>query len=209
MTVQKLAQALKLEPSRLVEDLFGQNFTFRTSRDEVPEAIAREVSLRHGVALTVKKTIVRDTSVSTVSPQPQKPVQGPQSQSTTLPISTSPEKTDRDAELVKYLCSPGFPSYGRAVDRYLAILGWILEHNPQGKPCLLAFKRGRRRYFATTAEEIEQRAASPNVKPIGATGLYALTTTDTATKRSIVAEIMKCCGLGLDARERATQSILS
>ena len=44
---------------------------------------------------------------------------------------------------------------------------------------------------------------------IGTTDLYALTTTDTATKRQVVAELLNHCGIGLAVREKAVSSILS
>jgi len=222
ITIQKLAQALRVQPAKLVEDLFGLNFTFKSSRDVVPEEIAREVSLRHGSTLTIGE--VRQITLQPqgdVSWQPRfKPTREDQEGEFAEPRvvsqpTSSSEKQERpelagdlDLKLREFLSSPRFPQFKRAVDQYLAILAWVAESHPRGRECILSFRRGHRRYFATSLEEIEQRAASPNVKAIGATGLYALTTTDTQTKRSIVAAVLNCCGFGLDAREKAAQAIM-
>lgn len=114
-----------------------------------------------------------------------------------------------DADLDSFIHTPNFPRFGRAVDQYLAILTWLAAKHPRGREALLNYRRGSCRYFATSAEEIERFAKSPNAKRIGGTGLYALTTTDTATKREIVAELLRHCAIGLAVREKAVSSILS
>ena len=60
-----------------------------------------------------------------------------------------------------------------------------------------------------TVEEIERTARSPNVKPLGRTGLYALTTSSDMLKGSVTDEILRKCGFGLAVREKAVSSIRS
>ena len=93
------------------------------------------------------------------------------------------------------------------VDNYLAILEWLVKNHRSGRESLLRYTRGHRKYFALTRNEIDLRARSANPKPIGATGLFALTTTDSATKREIVAEILRDVGFSLGAREKAVAAI--
>jgi len=229
----------------LVEDLFGLDFTFKTSRDLVPDAVAREVCLRQGCVLTIRdspvarpvvqsseadllpggetaaqilgRLVPSPVSAASTMPtaQPSETASTPSTEDTAgvaVPTPRSKEPVgapDPNLALMTFLFSPEFPRFQAAVDQYLAILAFVAEFRPRGRNCILEFQRGRRCYFATSIAEIERRAASPNARPIGKTGIYALTTTDTVTKRSIVSEILRCCGYGLGPREKATQSIIS
>src|SRR5262249_54724889 len=112
-----------------------------------------------------------------------------------------------EAEFLRYLSSPRFPHSTKAVDNYLAILEWIVKNCPMGRMILLDYTRGHRKYFAVTRNEIDLRARTANPKPIGNTGLFALTTTDSPTKREIVSAILKRAGFSLVARERAVAAV--
>ena len=155
---------------------------------EAPKIVQRELVPREGAVAS--PAIAPSTSASKAAP------------------ATAPAGSF-DADLDRFLYAPGFPRFGRAVDQYLAILTWLIEKYPQGRLAVASYRRGSRRYFAGSAEEINRSARSANPKPVGSTGFYALTTTDTATKRSIVDELLKVCGLRLAVREKAVSSILS
>jgi negative regulator of replication initiation len=226
VTVRRLAAVLNVDTGKLFTALFARDFLVKFSTDIVPEETAREIALEHGVILRIKPESSPPppqrppAPIATQPPvitQPTLPlITAVPSSRTTAPATPTPLQTDSaplpgtlDADLDSFMHTPSFPRFGRAVDQYLAILTWLATKHPRGRDALLNFRRGSRRYFATSAEEIERFAKSPNAKRIGNTGLYALTTTDTATKRGIVADLLRQCGIGLGVRERAVSSILS
>jgi negative regulator of replication initiation len=213
VTVRKLATALNVDTGTLFTALFAHDFLVKFSTDVVPEEMAREIALQHGVILRIKpaqqsQPQTRPAPVPAATQPPPRPSNVlTSSTDVALLATTTPVIEDFDADLDAFLRAPGFPRFGRAVDQYLAVLTWLVTKHPQGRKALLNYRRGSRRYFATTVEEIEKFARSPNPKRIGSTGLYALTTTDTATKREITAELLRHCGIGLSARERAVSNI--
>jgi len=226
VTVRKLGGALNVDAGTFFTALFAHDFIVKFSTDVVPEETAREIALQHGVILRVKNPSGADLSkpsipaatpeVSKMS-QPALPLteavtsRPPAVPAVKPPAATSPAPAvgSVDADLDHYLHAPGFPRFGRAVDQYLAVLNWLIEKHPRGREAIASYRRGSRRYFAGSAEDINRSAKSANPKPIGSTGVYALTTTDTATKREVVAELLRFCGVGLVVREKAVSSILS
>lgn len=225
VTVRKLAAALNVDAGKLFTALFAHDFLVKFSTDPVPEETAREIALEHGVILRIKPDSFHPPAQPPSAPvpiqtpvitQPALPLTAPASPiptatpATPAVTATTPSPTGGlDADLDRFIHGPGFPRFRRAVDQYLSILTWLAAKHPRGRDALLNFRRGSRRYFATSAEEIERFAKNPNAKRIGSTGLYALTTTDTATKRGIVGELLRDCGIGLAIREKAVSSILS
>ena len=226
VTVRKLAGALNVDAGTLFTALFAHDFIVKFSTDVVPEETAREIALKHGVILRIKNapaTDLSETQVPDRAPEVSKVTQPvlplaetvtsspPVVPATPPPVSTSPAPPagSVDADLDRFLHAPNFPRFGRAVDQYLAVLTWLIDKHPRGREAVASFRRGSRRYFAGSAEDINRTAKSANPKLIGNTGVYALTTTDTATKREIVAELLRFCGVGLAVREKAVSSILS
>ncbi len=223
VTVRKLSAAVNVDAGTLFTSLFAHDFTVKFSTDIIPDEIAREIALEHGVILRVKpgsEPPPPPEAQPAAAPTPTQPTL-PLVPAATLPVqvvSTPPPSREStsvpapgglDTDLDSFLHAPNFPRFGRAVDQYLSILTWLAGKHPRGREALLNYRRGSRRYFATSAEEIARFARSPNTKRIGVTGLYAMTTTDTATKRAIIGELLRTCGIGLAVREKAVSSILS
>ena len=226
VTVRKLAVALNVNPGKFFTALYAHNIVVKYSTDVVPEETAREIALQHGVILRIK-TAEPAQDARSITPNPAVETQKVTQRELLIPevktantggvppaaapkpaaVPTPPGGFDGDLD--RFLREPSFPRFGRAVDQYLAILTWLVKKHPQGRNALASYRRGSRRYFAESVEEINRFAKSANAKPIGVTGMYALTTTDTATKREITAELLRACGIGLTVREKAVSNILS
>jgi negative regulator of replication initiation len=222
VTVRKLAAALNLDAGALFTMLFAQNIVVKFSTDVLPDEIAREIALKNGIILRTKPLAAEPPVAAKESPTP--PPRGEMQKSLKLggtspveptkPPERNPELpalptgSELEAALENLIASPNYLRLRQAVQRYIAVLIKLIEKHPRGRDTLLEYRRGARHYFATTAEEIERHATNPNPKHIGATGLHALTTTDTKTKREIADDLMRQCGVRLGTRENVISTIL-
>src|SRR2546430_2723113 len=69
----------------------------------------------------------------------------------------TPQSADIPSTLPEFLKSERFRRHHQAVDKFLAILGWLHYTRPkQFAEIVLAFRRGSRRYFAKSEREILQ-----------------------------------------------------
>jgi negative modulator of initiation of replication len=99
------------------------------------------------------------------------------------------------ATLPEFLHSERFRTYHQAVDKFLAILGWLHHAHPkQFSDVALAFRRGSRRYFAKSEREILQGGEGVTAKPIPQSPFWVLTTLDNKSKRLVVEDVLRALG---------------
>jgi hypothetical protein len=216
VTVRKLAAALNLDAGALFTMLFAQNVVVKFSTDVLPDEIAREMALKNGIILRTKPLATEPPVVARERPTPPPrletggvpPIEPTKQLERKPELPTLPAGSELEAALESLIASSNYLRLHQAVQRYIAVLIKLIEKHPLGRDTLLQYRRGTRRYFATSAEEIERHATNPNPKHIGATGLHALTTTDNKTKREIADDLMRQCGVRLGTREKVISTML-
>jgi negative regulator of replication initiation len=96
------------------------------------------------------------------------------------------------SNLSEFLKSERFMGRHQAVDRFLAILGWLYHMHPkQFTEVALAFRRGSRRYFARSAREVLQSGDGITAKPVPNSPFWALTTLDNKSKRIVLEDLLR------------------
>lgn len=97
--------------------------------------------------------------------------------------------------LPEFIRSERFTPHHQAVDRFLAILGWLHHTHPkQFADMALAFRRGSRRYFAKSEREILQSGDGITAKPIPKSPFWVLTTLDNKSKRIVLEDLLRALG---------------
>jgi negative modulator of initiation of replication len=155
---------------------------------EIDGEVMAELSSRAtGFHVTPNDVLRRILNLST-SALPQtvrKPVAAAQPPAS-IPVATT---------LSEYLKSDRFQRHRQAVDRFLAILGWLhLTHSKQFVDTALGFERGKRLYFAKSQKDIEQSGDGITAKPIPQSPLWVLTTLDNKSKRIVMEDVLQALG---------------
>jgi len=97
--------------------------------------------------------------------------------------------------LADFVRSERFRRNHQAVDKFLAILGWLHGTNPkQFADAALAFQRGSRRYFAKSEREILHSGDGVTAKPIPHSSFWAMTTLDNKSKRIVLEDMLRALG---------------
>ncbi len=97
--------------------------------------------------------------------------------------------------LPDFIRSERFGRHHQAVDKFLAVLGWLHHTHPkQFSEVALAFRRGTRRYFAKSEREILQSGDGITAKPIPQSPFWVLTTLDNKSKRIVVEDMLRALG---------------
>ena len=108
-----------------------------------------------------------------------------------IATSQPPASLPMDATLVEFVRSDRFQRHNQAINRLLAILGWLSAAQPKRfADAALSFKRGKRLYFAKCRQEIEQSGDGIIAKAIPQSPLWVLATLDNKSKRIIVEDIL-------------------
>lgn len=111
------------------------------------------------------------------------------------PSNAAASSTALPDSLPEFLRSERFRRQHQAVDKFLAILGWLHHAHPkQFSEVALAFRRGSRRYFAKTEREILQGGEGVTAKPIPQSPFWVLTTLDNKSKRLVVEDVLRALG---------------
>jgi negative regulator of replication initiation len=212
VTAKALAAALGLQVSVLIEPLSALRFTLRTVKDIIPDSTAKELALKFGTILEITDgesglggEIPPQSSVGISSGnQPDSPagVGGVrQPESPTPPVPPREGVNEFETALIQFAKSWEFKQHNAKVGRYLALLSWLLGRKAELRDVLLRYDRGNRKYFATSKEEIDRFANAANAKRFPASDLWALTTTSTDLKLSVLNDVMHGIGISLPARQ--------
>jgi negative modulator of initiation of replication len=111
------------------------------------------------------------------------------------PNGTTPPPGAIPSTLAEFVRSERFRRHHQAVDKFLAILGWLHHTHPkQFAEVAGAFRRGSRRYFAKSEREILQSGEGVTAKPIPQSPLWVLTTLDNKSKRIVLEDVFRALG---------------
>jgi negative regulator of replication initiation len=101
--------------------------------------------------------------------------------------------------IAKFIQSQAFTTLHQAVDRYLALLGWLYaQQQASFSDAALRFHRGRRMYFAKSEKEILESGDGISAKPIPQSPFWALVTLDNKSKRIVIEEMFRTLGYSKD-----------
>jgi len=97
--------------------------------------------------------------------------------------------------LTEFVRSERFTRHHQAVDKFLAMLGWLHHMHPkQFAEVSSAFRRGSRRYFAKSEREILQSGDGVTAKAIPQSPFWVLTTLDNKSKRIVLEDVLRALG---------------
>jgi len=97
--------------------------------------------------------------------------------------------------LTEFVRSERFTRHHQAVDKFLAMLGWLHHMHPkQFADVASAFRRGSRRYFAKSEREILQSGDGVTAKAIPQSPFWVLTTLDNKSKRIVLEDVLRALG---------------
>jgi negative modulator of initiation of replication len=109
-------------------------------------------------------------------------------------------------ELTGCLADPRFRAQPSVVDRYLFILGWVYQRDPQAFARVLDLRGHERHYFARSEQEL-RKYTSANPKPIPGSPYWADTRMDTGRKQEILDRVLKLVGYSDDARGQGVNAL--
>jgi negative modulator of initiation of replication len=105
---------------------------------------------------------------------------------------TPPAADALPSTLPEFIKSERFTRHHQAIDKFLAVLGWLHQAHPkQFADMVLAFRRGSRRYFAKSEREILQSGDGITAKPIPKSPFWVLTTLDNKSKRIVLEDLLR------------------
>ena len=105
------------------------------------------------------------------------------------------------SEVERWLKSPRFLGETTSLGRFMALLSLIAEKHAKSFECVLDLSGRKRRYFARSAEELEERGQSVFPKQVPRTPYWVVTNTETAKKRQLIESVMRILGYSTtDAR---------
>jgi negative modulator of initiation of replication len=89
-----------------------------------------------------------------------------------------------------------------AVERFLVLLGWLEKEHRENFHKVLSIGGRQRRYFATSARELNETGTSVHPAQIPGCGYWVVTNNDTPKKARIVKEVLEVLGVPLDQKMR-------
>ena len=112
-----------------------------------------------------------------------------------LPSESQPRPRVLANTIAEFIRSERFQRNRQAVDRYLAILGWLHSVQPsEFGEVALKFRRGARAYFAKSEKEILHSGDGVSARQIPQSPFWALTTLDNKTKRLALEGVLQELG---------------
>jgi negative regulator of replication initiation len=112
----------------------------------------------------------------------------------TIP-KTSPKLTPPSSTVIEFIKSERFQRHQQAIDRYLALLGWLYAaHSKQFAEAALKFHRGSRAYFAKSEKEILEGGENVTADQIPQSPFWTLTRLDNKSKRQVLRDILFALG---------------
>jgi negative modulator of initiation of replication len=93
--------------------------------------------------------------------------------------------------LSEFLDRPDFLVHPDVVSRYLSLLSWLYNRDPDKFKRVASIEGRKRRYFALTPKELEDSGVSVMPRRIPSSPFWAVTNNATAHKRRILEQVMR------------------
>jgi negative regulator of replication initiation len=107
----------------------------------------------------------------------------------------TPSRSEVNGGLVEFVRSAQYQLSYKAVDKYLAILGWLYKNRSRDFSKVETYRRGNRVYFGATQRKVEEGGGGNiHAKQIPGSGVWALVTLDNRTKRTILTDLLRAFG---------------
>jgi len=104
-----------------------------------------------------------------------------------------------------WIRSPRFLAETTSLGRFMCLLYFLHEKHGDGFDVVLDLSGRKRRYFALSAEELDETGQSVFPKPIAGSPFWVVTNTETAKKRQLIESVMRMLGYsGADIRIAAS-----
>lgn len=111
------------------------------------------------------------------------------------------------SEVEQWLRSPRFLGETTSLGRFMCLLSFLAEKHGVGFECVLDLSGRKRRYFARSADELEQWGQSVFPKQVARSPYWVVTNTETAKKRQIIESVMRMLGYGASDVRSASSAI--
>ena len=93
------------------------------------------------------------------------------------------------------------------VGKFLLILSYLYQQNPEVFKKILKLSGRRRKYFASNKEELESYGNSVSPKQIPNTPYWVVTNNDTPKKQRMLIEVLHVFGYSKEAIEEAVSAL--
>jgi negative modulator of initiation of replication len=100
------------------------------------------------------------------------------------------------SEVEQWTRSPRFLAETTALGRFMCLLYFLYAKHGDGFDVVLDLAGRKRRYFATSADELDQAGQSVFPKQIAGSPYWVVTNTETAKKRQLIESVMRMLGYG-------------
>jgi len=101
--------------------------------------------------------------------------------------------------------TPRFLAETTSLGRFMCLLYFLHEKHGEGFDVVLDLAGRKRRYFALSAEELDETGQRVFPKPIAGSPYWVVTNTETAKKRQLIESVMRMLGYpGADVRIAAS-----
>jgi len=114
--------------------------------------------------------------------------------STRSDSETRTQATKAGSAFTAFLNSPAFLVQGNVVGKFLSVLSWLYKQNPEQFQKVLLLNGRKRRYFAKSANELEESGNSVMPKRIPDTPFWVFTNSPTQLKKQVLADVMRVLG---------------
>jgi negative modulator of initiation of replication len=112
-----------------------------------------------------------------------------------------PDDLRPPSDVEQWLKSPRFLGETTSLGRFMCLLSFLYEKHPEEFESVLNLQGRKRRYFARSADELDQWGQSVFPKQIARSPYWVVTNTETAKKRQIIESVMRMMGYaGADIR---------
>jgi len=97
-------------------------------------------------------------------------------------------------KLTECLDDPAFRAQPNVIGKFLYILSYVHNRDPEQFKKVLELRGWQRKYFALSSEELEESGSSIYPKQIPNTQFWVTTNNDTAKKRRMIQQVLKLLG---------------
>jgi len=118
-----------------------------------------------------------------------------------------PVPNPRDKSLRDFAESPGFLANRSVVDKFLGVLSFLQKQNPDRFQILESMEGRKRKYIATSEQELRSSGTSVNPKRIPNTGFWVVTNNDTNNKKALLRQALLMLGYGFETVRSVPESL--